>query len=266
VIGLARSDASAAKLEAAGVAVQRGDLNDLDSLRAGAKAADGVIHLAYIHDFSQMDATAKTDALAIETMGAVLEGTGAPLVIAGGVMGVAPGRVATERDEPETAAGGPPRLAGARAALALADRGVRASVVRLAPAVHDGPQGGFSMVLHMIAQAKGYAGYTGDGSARWTALHVKDAASLFRLALEKAPAGARLHGVGEEGVRIRDIAGAIGRRLDVPVRVIEPAEASDYFGFLASVVTLDSPASSVLTQELMGWRPVGPGLVEDLTA
>jgi len=260
VLGLARSSDSAAAIAAAGAEVLRGDLDDLDALRAGAASSDGVIHLAFIHDFTRFEDSVSADLRAIETMGARLEGSGKPLVIASGTP-AAPGRVATERDE--IAPGSPVagRAANARAALGMAARGVRSSVIGLPRTVHgDGDRHGFIARLVAIARDKGVSGYVGDGSSRWPAVHVLDAAHLFRLAVEQAPAGSRLHAVGDEGVPIRDIAEVIGRHLNLPT---DSAPAED-FGFIGQILAVDQPASAALTRELLGWRPVQPGLIEDL--
>ena len=260
VLGLARSDSSAAAIAGAGAEVLRGDLDDLGVLRAGAASSDGVIHLAFIHDFTAFEASVSADRRAIETIGAVLEGSGKPLVIASGTPAV-PGRVATERDE--SAPGSPVsgRAANAQAALDMAARGVRSSVVGLPRTVHgDGDRHGFIVRLIGIARDSGVSGYVGDGSSRWPAVHVLDAAYLFRLAVEQAPAGSRLHAVGDEGVPIRDIAGVVGRHLNMPVTSV-PAQN---FGWMGQILAVDQPASSALTSELLGWRPVQPGLIEDL--
>ncbi len=260
VTGLARSDAAAAALIAAGAAVQRGTLDDLDGLRETAGRSDGVIHLAFIHDFSQMEASVQADARAIETMGAALEGSGKPLVIASGTPAL-PGRVATERDEPAPVGPMAGRVANAQTALGMAARGVRSSVVRLPRSVHgDSDHHGFVARLIGIARDKGVSGYVGDGSSRWPAVHVLDAAHLFRLAVEQAPAGSMLHAVADEGVPVRDFAAVIGRHLNLPAASL-PAED---FGFLGMILAVDQPASSVLTRELLGWRPVQPGLIADL--
>jgi len=260
VLGLARSDASAAAIAAAGAEVLRGDLDDLDTLRAGAVGSDGVIHLAFIHDFADFAASVAADRRAIETMGAALEGSGKPLVIASGTPAL-PGRVATERDE--SAPGSPVagRTENAKAALDMAARGVRSSVVGLPRTVHgDGDRHGFIARMVGFARDKGVSGYVGDGTNRWPAVHVLDAGSLFRLAAEQAPPGSRLHAVGDEGVPILDIAEVIGRHLNVPAASV-PAEE---FGFLGYVLSVDQPASAALTRELLGWRPVQPGLIEDM--
>jgi nucleoside-diphosphate-sugar epimerase len=260
VLGLARSDSSADAISAAGAEVLRGDLKDLDALRAGAASSDGVIHLAFIHDFTDFEASVGADRGAIETMGAALEGSGKPLVIASGTPAVA-GKVATERDEPAPDSPVAGRGENAQVALGMAARGVRSSVIGLPRTVHgDGDRHGFIARLIAIAREKGAAVYVGDGSNRWPAVHVLDAAQLFRLAVEQAPAGSRLHAVGDEGVPIRDIAEVIGRHLNLPTA---SAPAGD-FGFLGHVLAVDQPASAVLTRELLGWRPVHPGLIEDM--
>ena len=267
VVGLARSDTSAAALAAAGAEVHRGTLDDLDSLRSAAEASDGVIHLAFKHDLvfsGNFQAAADADRRAIEAFGEALAGSDRPLVIASGVLGLAPGRVATERDGHGPAPAVSPRLANAEFVLALASRGVRSSVVRLAPTVHGEGDNGFVATLVRIARDKGVSGYLGDGLNRWTAVHRLDAARLFRLALEKGPAGSTLHGVAEEGVAIRDIAEVIGRQLDLPVLAISHEDADEHFGWLAGFLAPDSPASSALTRELLGWQPTHPGLIEDL--
>ncbi len=273
VVGLARSDASAAALAGAGAEVQRGTLDDLDVLRSAAAAADGVIHLAFKHDIAfagDFQGAADADRRAVETVGAALAGSDRPFVIASGTLWVAPGRVATEQDgqgpDPAMAAlGGPAtRLATAQLTLALASRGVRSSVLRLPPTVHGDGDNGFMATLIGIARDKGVSGYSGDGASRWPAVHRLDAARLFRLALEKAPAGSTLHAVADEGVPVRAIAEVIGRHLSVPVVSISPQDAGAHFGFLAPFLGLDSPASSALTRALLDWQPTHPGLIDDL--
>ncbi len=260
VLGLARSDSSAAAVAATGAEVLRGDLDDLETLRAGAAGSDGVIHLAYIHDFSRFEDAARADARAIETMGGALEGSGKPLVIASGTPAL-PGRVATERDEAAADSFAAGRLANAKATVGMAERGVRSSVVGLPRTVHgDGDRHGFIARLVGIARDKWVSGYVGDGSHRWPAVHVLDAANLFRLAAEQAPAGSTLHAVADEGVPIRDIAEVIGRHLNLPAASVPAGD----FGFLGQILAIDQPASSALTRELLGWRPVQPGLIEDL--
>ncbi|MEU6537021.1 SDR family oxidoreductase [Streptomyces sp. NPDC047000] len=268
VVGLARSDASAAALTAAGAEVVRGTLDDLDVLAGTAAASDGVIHLAFKHDIAftgDFAGAVEADRRAVDTFGEALAGTGRPFVIASGVFGLAPGRVATEQDRADT---GNPVVAGrqatAQAVLDLASRGVRSSVVRLSPTCHGEGDNGFMAALVGIARAKGVSGHIGDGAARWPAVHRLDAAHLFCLAVEKAPAGTVLHGVAEDGVPLRDIAGAIGRHLGVPVASVSPDAADEHFGWLAPMVGLDAPASSTATRELLDWHPVQPGLVEDL--
>ncbi|MFC5451233.1 SDR family oxidoreductase [Paenibacillus aestuarii] len=242
VVGLTRSDDSAAKLIAMGAEVHRGTLEDLDSLHSGAADADGVIHLAFKHDFADFAGALAMDLRAIETLGAALEGSGKPLVTTAHFNGEA----------------------SDQAAIALAERGVRSSIVSLAPSVHGEDDKGFVPRLIHIAREKGFAAYVEDGANRWPAIHRLDAASLFRLALESAPAGSRLDGVGDEGVPFREIAAVIGKHLNVPVVSISREEASTHFGFLAMLAGLDIPRSSVQTQDLLGWRPVHQGLIADL--
>ena len=272
VTGLARSDASAAALDRAGAGVRRGSLDDLDVLRDAAAASDGVVHLAFKHDvaFGEgrfLDA-ANADRQAVETFADALAGTGRPFVLASGLAGLAPGRVATERDGADTAvewgAGPSVRQGTARLVLSLADRGVRSSIVRLPPTVHGEGDKGFVASLVGLARDRGVAGYLGDGSNRWPAGHILDAAHLFRLALENAPAGSALHASADEGVPLRAVAEVIGRHLGVPAVSIAPEDAAAHFGWLAPMVGLDSPASSALTRELLGWRPTRAGLLDDL--
>lgn len=259
VTGLARSDSSAAKLAAAGADVHRGSLDDLDSLRSGAAAADGVAHLAFVHDFENYSGAADFDTNAIEAIGAELAGSDRPFVVTSGMVGFGLGRPLTEDDaaHPES-----PRRS--EAALALAERGVRVSALRLAPSVHGKGDHGFVPRLIEIAREKGVSAYPGDGSNRWPAVHRFDAARLFRLALESAPAGARVHAVDEEGIPVRDIAEVIGRHLDLPVESVPVEQAYDHFGWLGGFFALDLPASSVLTRERLDWHPAQPGLIADL--
>jgi nucleoside-diphosphate-sugar epimerase len=264
VVGLARSDAAAASLAAAGAEVHRGALDDLDSLRAGAAASDGVIHLAFIHDFANFQAAAQTDRRAIETMGAALEGSGRPLVIASGLLGLVAGRPATERDPGDPDSPAAHRLASAQNTLAFASRGVRSSVVRLPPSVHGEHDHGFVPRLIEIARTTGVSGYIGEGTNRWSAVHRVDAARLFRLAVEAAPAGSVLHAVADEGVPARAIAEVIGRHLDLPVASIAPDDAGEHFGWLARFFAADGSASSALTREQLGWTPTEPDLIADL--
>ena len=274
VTGLARSNASAAALLAAGAQVQSGSLDDLDSLRSAAAASDGVIHLAFKHDIAfsgDFQGAADADRRAIETFGEALADSGRPFLIASGTLGLAPGRVGTERDglAPDPASKAPiggahTRMANAQLTLSLADRGVRSSVVRLPPTVHGDGDNGFMATIVRVARDKSVSGYIGDGANRWPAVHRLDAAHLFRLALEKAPAGSALHAIADEGVPIRDIAEVIGRHLDLPVVAISPEDAGEHFAWLASFLAIDSPASSTLTRELLGWQPTQPGLIDDL--
>ena len=264
VLGLTRSDKGAETLKAAGAEAHRGTLEDLDSLRRGAAASDGVIHCAFIHDFSDYAGAGETDRRAVEALGAGLEGSDKPLVITSGITVLAPGRLATEDGVPDPSAPSAIRIPSEEAVLAMAARGVRTSVVRLPPSVHGDGDHAFVPALIAVARKKGVSAYVGDGSNRWPAVHRLDAVQLYRLALEQAPAGSVLHGVGDEGVPTRDIAGVIGRRLNLPVTSLPAAEAADHFGWLGYFVTIDAPASSALTRERLGWRPVQPGLLADL--
>jgi len=260
VLGLARSDASAKAVAGLGAEVLRGDLNDTDVLRAGAVNSDGVIHLAFVVP-SVSEAATRTDAQAIETFAASLAASGKPLVISGATT-VTPGRPSTEGDELIAAGPIAARITNMRAALAAADTGVRSCLVMLPRSVHgQGERHGFIPQLIATARAKGVSGYIGDGASRWPAVHVKDAASLYRLAIEQAPAGAVLNAVGDEGVPVREIAEAIGRRLNLPARSLP---ADEYGGMLVPLLSRDQPASSTITQELMGWKPTHPGLIEDI--
>ena len=252
VLGLARSDDGAESLAAAGAQVQRGDLADLDGLRAAAAASDGVIHLAFIHDFSNFSGSCEADRRAIETLGDALAGSDRPLLVTSGLARPTAGRAATEDDPPYPTSPTYPRASEATA-MSLVPRGVRASVVRL-PQVHDTVKAGLVTYLINIAREKGVSAYVGDGRNRWAAAHVLDVARLYRLALEKGVAGARYHAVAEEGVPLRDIAEAIGRRLNVPVVSKSPEEAAAHFGFFGFFVAIDGPASSAKTQQLLGWR------------
>jgi nucleoside-diphosphate-sugar epimerase len=262
VLGLARSDAAEAQVTSVGAVAHRGSLDDLDSLRRGATASDGVIHTAFMHDFANFARAAETDLNAIETIGAALEGSGRPFVVTSGILMLAMlGRLVTEEDVSDPAV---PRVASENAAIALAERGVRSSIIRLPPSVHGEGDHGFVPTLITIARSKGVSAYPGDGSNRWPAVHRLDAAHLFRLALESAPAGSRLHGVADEGVPVREIASVIGRRLDVPVVSVPVEEAGEHFGFLGNFFSLDSTASSTLTQQRLGWHPVQPSLLADL--
>lgn len=264
VTGLARSDKAAAALTAAGADVHRGALDDLDSLRSGAAAADGVIHLAFIHDFSDYTGAGAIDLRAVEAIGTTLEGSDKPFVVTSGTLVLKLGRLGTEDDAADPGSPAAARVASENAAIALAGRGVRSSVIRLAPSVHGQGKCGFVSILINIARTKGISAYIGDGSNRWPAVHRLDAVRLFRLAVETAPPGSRLHGVGDEGVPFRVIADFIGRYLNLPVVSISRREADAHFGWASFVVPADNPTSSKLTQELMGWQPVYPALILDL--
>jgi nucleoside-diphosphate-sugar epimerase len=266
VLGLARSDEGAAKVKAAGAEVHRGDLNDLDSLRTGAAASDGVIHTAYDHAFTDYAAAAALDRQAIEALGEGLAGSNRPLIITEGVQRNAPGQVGTEDSVPPPGSFGWPRFASEEAAVSFVDRGVRVAVVRFPPTVHGRGDHGFVSILINIARTKGVSAYPGGGSNRWPAVHRLDAARLHCLALQSAPAGARLNGVADEGVPVREIAEVIGRHLGVPVQPISPEKAQEHFGFIGLLFAQDLPASSIKTQKLLGWRPVQPGLIQDLEA
>jgi len=267
VLGLARSDASAAAVEALGAKVHRGSLDELEGLKEAAAAADGVIHLAFKHDEVQtrnFAAAIAADLRAKEAMAEALAGTGKPFIGVSGTLALALGGLegtGTEADTPGTG----PQADGENAVIALAERGIRSSVVRLPPTVHSFlDHRGYVPALIGIARARGRAGYPGDGANRWPAVHTLDAARLFRLAVESAPPGSRLHAVADEGVPFREIARTIGRQLGMPAVSIPAEEAESYFGFLAMFVSLDNPASSALTRALLGWQPEQPGLLDDL--
>ncbi|WP_077191328.1 SDR family oxidoreductase [Streptomyces lydicus] len=266
VTGLARSDAAAARLESLGATPHRGSLEDLDSLHSGATAADGVLHMAYGGDFSDLDDMMRRDRTAIETLGQPLAHSGRPLVITSGTLVMPAGRETTEKDEPDMAGIAAFRIAGERACLDFAARDVRASVVRLAPTVHGPEDHGFIPMLIATARKTGVSAYVGEGTNRWPAVHRLDAAVLFRLALEKAPAGSVLHGVAESGVTLKSIAETIARGLDLPTVSLTPAEAATHFvsPFMATAYGFDGPVSSAHTQELLGWSPTHPTLLDDL--
>jgi nucleoside-diphosphate-sugar epimerase len=263
VIGLARSDAGAAALLAAGVTVHRGNLEDLESLRGGAAVSDGVIHTAFIHDFSKFKENCEIDRRAIGALGSALEGSDRPLIVTSGTGMVAPGRLGTEDDEPVPSSVGVPRSASEEAAASVTSRGVCVSVVRL-PQVHDQLKFGLVSYLMAVAREKRVSAYVGDGQNRWPAVHRLDAARVYALALAKGSARARYHAVAEEGVPVRAIAEAIGRSLNIPVVSLSTEQASAHFGWLGLFIGLDMPASSARTREQLGWQPTHTGLVDDL--
>jgi nucleoside-diphosphate-sugar epimerase len=262
VIGLARSDAGAKSLVAAGAEVLRGDLQDLESLHSGAAKSEGVIHTAFVHDFSKFTENCEIDKRAIEALGAALAGSDRPLLVTSGLALLASGRAATEEDAPVPTSDSYPR-ASEVTAMSLLARGVRASVVRL-PQVHDRVKQGLVTYLINIARAKDVSAYIGDGLNRWAAVHVLDAARLYRLALEKGDAGAKYHAVAEEGVPVREIAEAIGRGLKLPTMSLFAERAGEHFGALGLFAGLDLVASSALTQKQLDWRPTQTGLLDDL--
>jgi nucleoside-diphosphate-sugar epimerase len=261
VLGMARSDAGAKSLEAAGAQAHRGDLEDLESLRSGAVASDAVIHAAFRHDWSRFAESCELDKRAIDAIGAVLQGSSRPFIVSSGV-GVAQGRAATEDDPPLPSSPSLPRVSEVTA-VALMERGVHASVMRL-PQVHDTVKQGLVTPLIAVARAKGVSAYVGEGQNRWPAAHVTDVARLYRLALEKGTAGARYHAVAEEGVRLKDIATAIGRGLNVPVISISQEQVQEHFGFLGFFAGRDPLTSSAQTRAKLGWNPTGPSLLTDL--
>ena len=260
VTGLARSDESAKAIRDAGAQVSKGSLDDPDSLKRGASASDGVIHTAFIHDFSQYAKAAEADRAAIEAMGKALAGTDRPLIVTGGILGL-------EKENgfiTENMAAPPFPRASETTALALADNGVNASVIRLPPSVHDKGDKGFIPVIINAARSKGVAAYVGDGNNRWPAVHRLDAAHLFCLALEKAAKGSRYNAIGDEGISVREIVETIGKCLNLPVESISPDEAPGYFEWMSRFITFDSPATAYKTQEQLGWQPAHIGLIEDM--
>jgi nucleoside-diphosphate-sugar epimerase len=265
VLGLARSDERAAALAQIGVPAHRGDLTDLDSLIAGARACDGVIHTAYIHDFSQYTANAEVDRLAVAAMSEALAGSDKPLVITSGTLMLAGGAsLGVETDQAPNPDG--PRAISEKVVVAASARGVRGSVIRLPPSVHGAGDQGFVPMLIDIARRTGVAAYVGDGANRWPSVHRLDAARLYRLAVESAAPGARLHGVAEEGVPVRAIAETIGAGLGLPVKSLTAAEAPAHFGFLGMFIGADNTTSSAITRDSLGWAPQQPGLLEDVRA
>jgi nucleoside-diphosphate-sugar epimerase len=262
VLGLARSESAAAALVAVGAEAHRGSLEDLDSLRSGAAAADGVIHTGFIHDFTRFKENCDIDARAIQAIGATLAGSGRPLIVTSGTGLLSPGNLVTE-DTAVPANSPIPRISE-QTALALAANGVRASVVRLPPSVHGDGDHGFVPILIGMAREKGMSVYIGEGQNHWPAVHRLDTGPLYRLALEKAASGGIYHGIGEEGIAFREIADVIGRRLGVPAVSKSPAEAAEHFGWFAHFAAIDNRASSEKTQAALGWQPTHPGLITDL--
>jgi nucleoside-diphosphate-sugar epimerase len=266
VVGLARSDASAAALEEKGASVLRGDLDDLDALRKGAADADGVVHLANKHDWANPAASNAAERGAVEAIAETLLDTGRPLVLASGVAGLAKGRPSTEEDPSPFHGPDAPRGGSENLAFEYAARGVRAVSVRFAPTVHGARDHGFIAAIVAAAREKGVSAYVGDGTHRWAAVHRSDAVRLVRIGLEQAPAGTRLHAVAEEGVPTKVIAEAIGRGLGLPVTSVAPDDAVDHFGFIGAFFAMDLSASSERTRARFGWEPTGPTLVEDIEA
>lgn len=262
VVGLARSDEAEHVLCSAGATTLRGSLEDAEVLTQGAASCDGVIHLGFSNDFSHYDEAIAMDLAAVKLLGAALEGTDKPLVGTGGTLMVANrGKTASELD---TALDSMPRVASENALIAFAEKGVRSSVVRLAPCVHDTERFGLVSVLMQIAAEKGFSAYVEEGNQMWPAVQRNDAAHLFCLALESAPAGTRLHGVAEEGIILKEIAEALGNKLNIPARSISIEEAEEHFGWFAQSILLDNPCSSIFTRKLLGWNPVGATLLKDI--
>jgi len=266
VVGLARSDAAASVLEAKGATVLRGDLDDIDALRRGAVDAEGVVHLANKHDWANMAESNRAERVAVETLAEALVGTGRPFLLAAGVAGLAAGRPGTEADPSPAIGPESPRGGAENLALAYVDRGVRTVSVRFAPTVHGDGDHGFIAIITAAARRHGVSAHVGDGAARWSAVHVADAARLVRLGLEQAPAGARLHAVAEEAVPTREIAQAIGDALGVPVTSVAPEDAVEHLGFIGMFFGMDMAAASDHTRKILDWTPTGPGLLEDIKA
>ncbi|CAF9925068.1 hypothetical protein IMSHALPRED_006367 [Imshaugia aleurites] len=267
VLGLARNDAHVEAVTKAGAEPHKGDLKDIESLKSGAKAADGVIHLAFIHDFQDFAGACATDRAAIEAMGEALAGTGKPLVIASGTLGLSEGTLATEDSEPERIPPLADRAMSADLIYALSkDKQVRGSVIRLPPTVHGAGDGGFIPTLSNMYRKKGSVIYVGDGSARWPAVHRHDAAVLFRLAVEKGTAGATYHAIAEQGVPMKEITTMVGKHLQLPVESQSVEEAMGTVGFFAHLISRDNPTSSEKTQKELGWHPTQPGLLADMEA
>ncbi|SIS15332.1 SDR family oxidoreductase [Williamsia sterculiae] len=263
VVGLARSDASATAIAAAGARVHRGSIDDPEGLAAAAAAADGVVHLAFNHDFSDFVGAGHTERAVITALGDALRDSGKPLLFAAGLL-VKPGQVVTENDPTPVSGPDSPRGGGEELALSYAEHGVRPVSLRFAPSVHGDGDHGFIKTLVEVARQRGVSGHVGDGGNRWAAVHRSDAARLVRLALERPPVGGVVHAVDEEAITARDIATAIGRGLDVPVASIAPDDVTDHFGWIGGFFSLDLPASSDVTRETLNWTPAGPGLLDDL--
>ena len=266
VLGLARSEAGSDALTRLGAGVYRGDLSDTAGLAAGARQCDGVIHTAYNHDFTQFAAAGETDRRAVEALGSALVGTGKPLVVTSAIGLLTPGRPTTEEDEGDPHSPGAVRIPSEKMALGFASQGVRSSIIRLPIMVHDRTRQGFATRLAGLARQTGVSAYIGDGLNRWPAVHRLDAADLFRLALESGATGSRYHAIAEEGVTLRTIADAIGRKLDVPVVAKSPDKAAEHFGFVAYFVGADFQAASAQTKRTLGWNPTRHGVVADLEA
>ena len=266
VIGLARSDDAAAALEAKGVTAHRGSLDDLDSLASAAAAADGVIHLAFKHDFTDFAGAGRSEHAAVQRMLDTLKGSARPFLLASGLASDVTGRPLTEDDTSPHNGADSMRGGSENLALSYADHGVRPVALRFAPTVHGKGDHGFTAILTKIANERGAAGYIDDGSTRWAAVHRSDAARMVRLALDKAPAGARMHAVAEQGLRSRDIAAAIGDYLGLPTVPVARGDAEAHFGWIGALFAMDLTALSARTQELLGWTPSGPTLFEDIAA
>lgn len=264
VLGLARSSSSAKTLTDLGAEVHNGSLDDLDSLKSGAAQCDGVLHLAFVHDFTDFAGSCAKDRLAIEAFGEALAGTGKPLVVTSGILLLKGGAVRTEDDKPDMSGAGAIRAASEEVTMELTKKGVRAIIIRLAPSVHGEGDKGFVTQILAAAKEKGVSAYVGDGLNRWTAVHRLDAARLYRLAVEKGVAGGVYHGVADEAVPVKDIAEVIGKGLKVPVVSTSVEEAAQSLGFIAYAFSSDSPASSSKTREELGWKPEQPGLIADV--